>query len=195
MKDSVEKKLELCREIIAQKGRCSKLRYYPSCCGICPILCCVDLTSDRIIKSAHEYITANMTKSECYKFSIEELWDKIQEIRQLVGSDGTRDICDDIKSYAENYNSVESNGNKQKITESIEIPKEYREYLATHMEWYSDIPEVRDLLSPLSKREQIAAMAMQGVIISMGNTSAFDGVVSCAIRYTDALINKLEETK
>jgi|WetSurMetagenome_2_1015567.scaffolds.fasta_scaffold42882_3 hypothetical protein len=53
---------------------------------------------------------------EWNKFTRKELLDKIQEIRQLVGSDGTRDICDDIKSYAENYNSAEHMSKREKIS-------------------------------------------------------------------------------
>ncbi len=35
-------------------------------------------------------------------YSKKEMWEEIQKVRKLVGSDGTQTICEDIKSYAEN---------------------------------------------------------------------------------------------
>ena len=48
-------------------------------------------------------LTLDEDYGEWNRYSKKEMWEEIQEIRELVGSDGTESICDDIKSYAENY--------------------------------------------------------------------------------------------
>ena len=48
-------------------------------------------------------LTLDEDRGEWNWYSKKEMWDTIQEIRELVGSDGTQTICEDIKSYAENY--------------------------------------------------------------------------------------------
>ena len=116
MKSDVEKQLELCREIIVHKGNCYEIK--DKDCSICPFVngqCKCDTSV--IITAIQRYIDEN--DREMIRLSKNELWDKIQEIRQLVGSDGTRDICDDIKSYAEHYNSATSMSKREQIAAMI----------------------------------------------------------------------------
>jgi len=153
MENDVEKKLELCREIVAHRGKCYEIK--DKDCNICPFVngqC--ECESSIIVMASQKYIDEN--GGEWIRFSKKELWKKIQEIRQLVGSDGTRDICDDIKSYAERYDSAPG----------------------------------------MTKREHIAAMAMQGLLSNSttpDTTSVY--IARSAVLYADALIKKLEETK
>jgi len=46
-------------------------------------------------------LTLNEDYGEWNRYSKKEMWEEIQKIRKLVGSDGTQTICEDIKSYAD----------------------------------------------------------------------------------------------
>jgi len=174
MNEDVKKSIEVCKKILAHKGRCDIPGYDVGSYDDCPDKKLLFLINKPVGTSCEHYLAEHVGDWE--KFSKKELWDKIQEVRQLVGSDGTRDICDDIKSYAERYDSASS----------------------------------------MTKREQIAAMAMQGMLSNMPEETTarhmhnmlcekydteevsdkyINMVVTCAVNYADALIKKLEETK
>lgn len=48
-------------------------------------------------------LTLDEDYGEWNRYSKKEMWEEIQKVRKLVGSDGTQTICEDIKSYAECY--------------------------------------------------------------------------------------------